>query len=340
LWAVPADGGVVAVADLGRRYRGRVEAAAGGGGLQLFNELDVEVYLRGMGEVIDPSWPAAGLQAQAIVARTYALDAMAGGRPLCSTQQCQVYLGEQAEYAAMNRAVADTRGQVLVHGGSLAEAVYSASAGGVTATPEEGFGVTGGDYPYLRPVTYAGDPQPWELRLPLAEFARRLGYRGGPRSASVTRVGPSGRPLEITISGDGGDLAVDGLKAFWTLRLRSTLYTLRLDGLEGPLASGVALPAPATRTYRELVFEAGTDAAAVGREPWAATATLALAAYGVAAVAGARRRLTPAGAPATGAAPPAYTPLPRSTGASRAPRRRRRRRSGPAPRGGRRGGPS
>lgn len=333
LWAVPAGGGAVAIPDLGRRYRGRIEAASAGGALQLLNDLDVEVYLRGMGEVIDPTWPAAGLQAQAIVARTYALDAMADGRPLCSTQQCQVYLGEQAEYAAMNQAVAATQGQVLFHGGSLAEAVYSASAGGVTATPEEGFGMKGVDYPYLKPVTYSpGDPQAWELRVPLVEFARRLGYRGPVRAARVSRAGPSGRPLEILLIGEEGDQPVDGMRVFSTFSLRSTLYTLRMERPGDAAAAEAAAAELRTITRRpanRLVLEAGNGGDGVGRQPWAAAALVALAAVSTAHV---RRRLaTPAAAPARDGAQPAYTSPPRSTGASPGSRARRRRRSGPEP---------
>ncbi len=341
LWAVPADGGVVAVPDLGRRYRGRIEAANVGGALQLLNDLDVEVYLRGMGEVIDPSWPAAGLQAQAIVARTYALDAMVDGRPLCSTQQCQVYLGEQAEYGAMNQAVAATRGQVLVHGGGLAEAVYSASAGGVTATPEEGCGMKEIDYPYLKPVTYSpGDPQAWQLRLPLAEFARRLGYRGAATTAAVSRAGPSGRPLEVTISGDNGDLSVDGLRLFNTFSLRSTLYTLHIENPDDSASASdgnADLAAPNQRSGRAQVLEAGRAASDLGRQPWTATALVLLAAYLTALAA--HRRTTRAAAPATGEAPPPYTTPPRSTAASRGSRRSQRRRSGPEPHPARTDGP-
>ena len=341
LWAVPADDGVVAVADVGRRYRGRIEAANSGGTIQLLNDLDVEVYLRGMGEVIDPSWPAAGLQAQAIVARTYALDAMADGRPLCSTQQCQVYLGEQAEYGAMNQAVNATRGQVLFHGASLAEAVYSASAGGVTATPEEGFGMTGIDYPYLKPVTYApGDPQAWELRLPLADFARRLGYRGQARAVRVSRAGPSGRPLELLVLGENGDHAVDGLRVFSTFGLRSTLYTVRVErpgDAEAAAAAAAGGLAP-RRPLTGVAIEAGGESSPLGKGPWAAAALVPMVAV-LGAHARRRRAATPAAVPASGSGPPAYTSPPRSTASSRGSRGRRRRRSGPEPPPARTGGP-
>ena len=104
LWAVPADGGTVALPARGRRYRGLWRPPARRVAPPL-NEVDVEQYLRGMGEVRDPSWPAAALRAQAVAARTYALRAMAVAGELCDTQRCQVYLGADAEYGAMNKAV-------------------------------------------------------------------------------------------------------------------------------------------------------------------------------------------------------------------------------------------
>ena len=89
-----------------------IEATPGGAALRLVNQVDIETYLKGMGEVRDPSWPQAALQVQAIAARTYALRAMtAAGTTgaICDDTHCQVYLGAQAEYAAMNKAVDSSR---------------------------------------------------------------------------------------------------------------------------------------------------------------------------------------------------------------------------------------
>ena len=104
----------------------------------------VEQYLKGMGEVRDPSWPLASLETQAIAARTYALRSLGG--ELCADDRCQVYLGAGAEYAAMDKAVSATRGQVVTYGDGLASTVYSANAGGFSATPPEGFGLGSPNY--------------------------------------------------------------------------------------------------------------------------------------------------------------------------------------------------
>src|SRR2546423_760971 len=159
LRAVPLRGSTVVLPATGRRYRGVLEATGlpGATGLRLVNELDVESYLRGMGEVRDPSWPPASLRAQAIAARTYALRAMATSGEICADERCRVYLGQQAEYPAMDEAVLRTAGQVLMFAGELASTFYSANGGGVSASPEEGFGPTVGSptaFPYLRAARY------------------------------------------------------------------------------------------------------------------------------------------------------------------------------------------
>ena len=226
LWAVPSAGGTVAVPDRGQRYRGVVEAGGGDGTVRLVNHVDVEQYLRGMGEVRDPSWPPASLRAQAIAARTYALRAVGGGGELCDTQQCQVYLGADAEYAAMDRAVTQTRGQVVMAGRALAATVYSANAGGATAATEEGFGTPGDGYPYLRPAPYpTQDTMSWTVRVALAQVGSRLGYRGRVTGVRVTASGPSGRALQVTIDGARGPRAYSGLEFRRRLGIRSTLFT-------------------------------------------------------------------------------------------------------------------
>jgi SpoIID/LytB domain protein len=248
LWAVPAGGGTVAVPARGRRYAGVIEATAAQGPLRLVNQLDVEEYLRGMGEVRDPSWPPAALRAQAIVARTYALRAMAAVGEICDDQRCQVYLGRQAAYPAMDRAVAATRGQVVLAGRGLAATVYSANAGGVSATPEEGFGTPNGRYPYLRAAPYpTADPRPWTVRVALGDVASRLGYPGALTAARVARTGPSGRALAVALAGPAGERVVSGIAFARALGLRSTLFGLRIE-----LAGAPPPPPPGSGALQDL----------------------------------------------------------------------------------------
>jgi SpoIID/LytB domain protein len=260
LIAVPSDGGTVGVPARGRRYRGIVEAIGGGGGLRLVNEVDVEQYLRGMGEVRDPSWPPASLRSQAIAARTYALRAMALAGELCDTQRCQVYLGADAEYGAMNKAVADSGRQVIVFGRGLASAVYSANGGGFSASREEGFGTTGSDYPYLRPARYdTKNPLPWTVQVALTDLGRRFGYVGQVTGARVTKVGPSGRALEVTLDGTAGPRAISGLSFDAGLGLKSTLFSLRIGS-----ADVAPPPPPPGEGLQALPEDIGGDSAPSG----------------------------------------------------------------------------
>lgn len=241
LRATPASGGTIGLAS-GRRYRGVLEVKSDAGALRLINAVDVETYLKGMGEVRDGSWPAAALRAQAIAARTYALRAMSFGGEICAEQRCQVYLGAQAEYAAMNKAVADTSGQVVMYRGSLASTVYSANGGGYSATREEGFGTQGAAYPYLRAAPYmTRDPLPWTERVSVQDVASALGYTGELTDVRVARKGPSGRALAVELDGSAGRLEVTGRVFDARLGLKSTLFTLETgqSSVPAPPRSGL-----------------------------------------------------------------------------------------------------
>ena len=224
----------------GRRYRGSLELANRSGSVRVVNIVDVEQYLRGMGEILSRDWPAATLQAQAVAARTYAIRMMGTIGEVCPTQACQVYLGAQVEYPQMDAAVAATRGQVVTYKGSLAITFYSASGGGTIADPTEGFG-SASSLPYLRAGVYlTGDLKAWTVSMSLGEVARRVGYRGSPSSVAITDVGPSGRAKEVTVYGSSGALRVRGPRFDAALGLRSTFFTFRgTDVGMSPLPAGV-----------------------------------------------------------------------------------------------------
>ena len=261
LWLIPNSGNTTYVASTGRRYRGVVETVGANGGaeLDLVNQLNVETYLRGMGEVQDPSWPPASLQAQAIIERTYALRAMQSAAQICDDTRCQVYLGAQAEYAAQDKAVSSTAGQVLSYGGSLAATVFSANGGAYTATPQEGFGPGAGDYPYLRAAPYrTTNPFPWSLQVAFADVASRVGYPGNLTSVAVATTGPSGRALTVALLGSAGAASVPGVTFAADLGLRSTLFQL----LDTTATTAPAAPPPADTGQALPTDAAALEAAA------------------------------------------------------------------------------
>lgn len=265
VWAVPAEGGVTAVDDRGRSYRGVIEAT-GGGALRLVNHLGVEDYLRGMAEV-PGAWPAAAVQAQTVAARTYALRAMRSGGELCDDARCQVYVGRTAESRGQDEAVMHTASKVVTFNGALAAAVYSADAGGVSATTFEGFGTPDGVYPYLTTVRYDTDnPLPWHLEVSLADVASRLRYPGSITGVRIGTSGPSGRVLDMVLEGSGGDVPVDGLTFARSLGLRSTKLTARV----GSSASAPPPPPPAEEGVQALPEQAAKIARSTTRHVSAA----------------------------------------------------------------------
>ncbi|MBV8984384.1 MAG: SpoIID/LytB domain-containing protein [Acidimicrobiia bacterium] len=239
LWTVPANGSVTSLPAAGHTYRGIVSITATGP-LHFVDHIDVEQYLRGMGEVRDPSWPQASLKTQAIAARTYALRSVGG--ELCNTDRCQVYLGADAEYAAMDKAVADTRGLVVTYGGGLASTVYSSNGGGVSATAPEGFGAGSPNFPYLRAAPYTtSDPDPWTVKIALTDLAARFGAPADVTGAHVAQTGPSGRALTVSIDSPTAPKLVDAHQFASGLGLKSTLFNVSID-LED---AAPAPPAPA-----------------------------------------------------------------------------------------------
>ena len=247
LWSVPSGNGSIDVPGRSRAYRGVVEAEGTTGYLRLVNQVDVESYLVGMGEV-PGDWPLAAVETQEVAARTYAMRAMASAGEICDDTRCQVYLGVGGENPGALRAVQGTSGQVLYSGGALADTVYSANAAGVSATREEGFGVSDGGYPYLRAAPYpAGDLSPYSVHLSATDVAARLGLSGGIEAITVSRKGPSGRALEVTVTSGGQQTRVGGLAFAGALGLRSTMIEIHMGA-----DSSAPPPPPASSPLQRL----------------------------------------------------------------------------------------
>ena len=142
----------------GTAYRGVLELRVSSFGTVLaINWIDLETYLRGVvpAELGPEVWPQIeALKAQAVAARTYAWrnkgQFLDEGYDLCATPRCQVYAGADAEHPLSDRAVQETRGQVVTWEGRPIVALYTATCGGHT---EDGKGIfPEHDEPYLKGV--------------------------------------------------------------------------------------------------------------------------------------------------------------------------------------------
>ncbi|TVU52322.1 MAG: SpoIID/LytB domain-containing protein [Arthrospira sp. PLM2.Bin9] len=121
----------------------------------LVNHVPLETYLRGVVPHEMGAWPpAASIEAQAILARTYVLRNLhrfeADNYQICANTDCQVYKGLTEVYPSTDNAITNTRGLVLTYDGELVDAVYFSSSGGITANFNDVW--DGPKPPYLRSV--------------------------------------------------------------------------------------------------------------------------------------------------------------------------------------------
>ncbi|AKG24068.1 SpoIID/LytB domain-containing protein [Calothrix sp. 336/3] len=148
-----------------RLYAGRMEIQPNAyGTYSLINNVALETYLRGVVPYeIGTQAPKAALEAQAILARTYVLRNLRrfeiDGYQLCADTHCQVYYGLKDAAASTDKAIAATRGMVLIYNNELVDALYSSTTGGITASFSDVW--NGEDRPYLRPIIDAPNDLGW-----------------------------------------------------------------------------------------------------------------------------------------------------------------------------------
>jgi len=221
------SGARVFIAEAGHPYaRGHVElnvyrtCQSCTWSLRAIGVMSRQEYLYGLGEV--PSeWPMQAMQAQAVAARTYALERIeerGQHAPGCNcglypTSLDQAYIGYDKELdgGGWIDAVRKSADQAVLYRGHIILANYFSSSGGHTDSSRNIWG----DYlPYLRPQCDPGDytganpSRTWVARLSATEVTSRLkaaGYDIGTVTSftGITRS-ISSRIMEITVNGTGG----------------------------------------------------------------------------------------------------------------------------------------
>jgi SpoIID/LytB domain protein len=144
------------------------------GDFTLVNQVPLEAYLRGVVPYeIGTQAPTKAIEAQTIIARTYALRNVRrftiDNYQLCATVHCQVYQGLTGTNEHVDKAIATTEGKVLTYQNELVDALYSSTSGGVTSSFTDIW--NGTERPYLK--INVDSPHPaWDLtRYPLTEEA-------------------------------------------------------------------------------------------------------------------------------------------------------------------------
>jgi stage II sporulation protein D len=211
------------------RYRGVLEVRpATFGGLVAVNALSLDDYIQGVivGEM-PTSWPQPALEAQAIVARSYALTTDAGGAIFDQypDTRSQMYYGMTRETPGTNQAVRSTAGKIVMYGDSVATTYYFSTSGGRTENVEN-------SWPGSSPVAYlksVDDPYDnlsprhrWRLVWSKSTLDAKLGsfVKGRLRTVKVTKRGVSPRIVNAQVVGTRGTVNVTGPQ----LRSRLGLY--------------------------------------------------------------------------------------------------------------------
>jgi len=224
----------------GKPYRGSVELIPQYKGVLVVNQLPLESYLIGLiNAEISSAWPIEAVKAQAVIARTFALQRreMRKGAlfHMESTVLDQVYHGLQAEDSRAQRAVMDTAGEVLMYHGEVIQAFYHSNCGGRTEASEN---VWGKALPYLKSVRcdycLHNPATAWEQRLSLRVIEERL-RQGGHRVIGLNglRTGPltsGGRLKYILAMSSSGQARITGdqfRKALGYGVIKSTNFKMR-----------------------------------------------------------------------------------------------------------------
>ncbi len=252
----------------GRKYFGGVKLLKRGTGFTVINLAPVEEYLRGVlpKEMIQ-SWHLEALKAQAVAARTFVLKNRekhkADGYELCATTHCQVYNGVET-FETTDRAVVETRGEVLFHGGRTVDAPFHADSGGMT---ESAANVWGGNIAHLKAVEEEMKfTQAWTVKFSVYDFSSRMGDAFGTLQKfiltpltigkSAADRSTSGRVKSAQIVGSKKTVTMKGAEMRRKFSLPSTLFNVKIVGdeviFEGyGKGHGVGLSQYGAKTYAE-----------------------------------------------------------------------------------------
>jgi stage II sporulation protein D len=213
----------------GMVVRGDVVAVLQPAGVLLVNVLPLEDYLVGvLGSEMPRSFPLEALKAQAVAARTYALQKKLEqyGQPfhLGSSVISQVYGGLKAEDPRTREAVEATRGQVLTYDLQPIEAYFHSSCGGKT---ESGANALGRDLPYLKPVSCPCGKLPtsqWSTGFSNEELKAALGSK--PSGMKVDGRTATGRARRVQVAANRSLDAVTFRERLGYTKLKSLQFEM------------------------------------------------------------------------------------------------------------------
>ncbi len=262
-----------------KKYRGSFIISVEHNNLLFINKIDLDSYLYGvLPAEISPKWNDEVLKAQAVAARSFAIYNLNKNKnSLYDLSDCvlsQVYSGYDAEHERTNKAVDETKGEVLIYNNEVIQAFFHANSGGKTASSEE---VWGGKLDYLKsiedPYSINEKNYKWNLKISLKEISKVLQNNkiitGNIYELRIVNRTESGRVDKIKINGNNGTFEIkskDFRNFIGVDKLRSTNFSLKqkddeiyLEGLGwghgvGLSQEGAKKMAESGRNYRDILY--------------------------------------------------------------------------------------
>jgi stage II sporulation protein D len=224
----------------GIKYRGDLEIVKDSktSKILLVNRLPLEEYLKGVVPSEMPaSWHLEALKAQAVAARTYAVNAIRQNKEqnyhIESTTQSQVYSGTKKETKESNLAVTQTSGKILLHANTPINAFYHSNSGGVTESSDQVWG-TSTPYTMSKKSPYC-EKAPnfnWEYKLSKELVKEKLKLTDF-TSIQIISTTPSGRIKELEFKKDDESIgkisAVEFRKTIGANFIKSLLFKISID---------------------------------------------------------------------------------------------------------------
>lgn len=204
----------------GRLFRGTLRFINNEKGFLVVNYVDLEDYIRGvLYHEISHLWPFETIKAQAIVVRTFALlkidENKDKGFDLTNDAYSQVYGGRTSERFRLNKAIDETKGEILTFEGKILPSYYHATCAGET---EDASIIWQVDIAPLKGVTCPyckNSPHyKWGTYLELKELEKKIrlaGFSVGEiKAIDITRRSKTNRVLELKIISDKAVLLISG----------------------------------------------------------------------------------------------------------------------------------
>lgn len=238
----PAGGSRIYINE--RIFRGGITVLRDERKLAVINAVELEEYLYGViRNEVSTWWPMEALKAQAIAARTYAINQINESKrkyyDVTADVSSQVYGGIFSEKWRTNRAVEETRGKVLTYNGAIFPAFFHATCGGSTFDAAYLWNI---DLPPLKGVKCRWCRKSphfyWERWIPVREAEAKLAAAGYPVGDVIgfeaSKRDPfSARILELKVKGSNEEAAIlakDFRRIIGSDIVRSTSFKVTLVG--------------------------------------------------------------------------------------------------------------